>query len=141
MTTRNKAVRITPRLGQEPLREVIDWPADAKLEQYQQEVGGYIEIAMRVDLSDRHGLVVVCNEEGHLINLPLAAVRPWDGFPLAGTLLVLGEAYGGPEGPDFQPLTEEEAALVTLAPPGIADPMLPALLLDGVTARGARTSQ
>lgn len=57
----------------------------------QEAVGGYIETAFRVPSSTRKNITVdvYCNEEGHLMSLPIDYVTI-DGSPMAGPLVFTG---------------------------------------------------
>lgn len=61
------------------------------LDSLQSIVGGYIEVAMRghrfFGVTD--DLVVYCNEEGALKDLPLNFHRPTDGWPIVGVVLAM----------------------------------------------------
>ena len=68
------------------------------LEAFQAAVGGYIEV-LRLDAN----ALLVCNEEGKLIDLP--ANRQVDGDTIAGTFLIAGDEDG-----DFCSLSDADAA-------------------------------
>lgn len=65
-------------VGKEPEERFID----GSLKAMQEIVGGYIEA---VGLPNNY--VLVCNEEGLLLDLP-PNVRPWLNYPIAGSFFV-----------------------------------------------------
>lgn len=59
------------------------------LEALQEAVGGYIEtLTLKYDPADEKPIVVICNEEGWLQDMPYNCTV--GGFELAGTILVVG---------------------------------------------------
>ena len=83
------------------------------LEDLHRLVGGYIEIVHPVGLEDP--FVLVCNEEGKLIGLPvnraaslMYGVRD-HGIPMNGDIVLMKEGYYEGE-PDLLALTEAEAS-------------------------------
>jgi hypothetical protein len=77
------------------------------LEWLQAQVDGYIEVAS--NRFDDRSIVVICNEEGLLLNLPHHAAINRERF--AGDILIMGEcrAHGGA---DFCGLTEAQCEMV-----------------------------
>lgn len=73
---------------------------DNTLEAKQELVGGWIEC---VYLSNDDSVVLICNEEGKINNMPLNRDIGHD--IIAGPFLILGDDY---ENGDFKSLTEEQ---------------------------------
>ena len=70
------------------------------LEEKQKIVGGFIETT---SLLDDDEVVIICNEEGKILNLPLNRDIGHD--IIAGTFIVAGDDY---ENGDFKSLTKEQ---------------------------------
>lgn len=70
------------------------------LEEKQKIVGGYIECT---SLLDDDEVVIICNEEGKILDLPLNRDIGHD--ILAGTFIIAGDDY---ENGDFKSLTPEQ---------------------------------
>lgn len=97
-----KVIKIMP--GYEPALNDIE----NSLAALQQAVGGHIETVT----IPRTGLVVIVNEEGRLMNLPLNGVLnigPLIGQPLVGTVIVVRAAPGEE---DFSSVRECDLGLI-----------------------------
>lgn len=80
------------------INAIIKAPADEvgymtkvnnELESFQYLVKGYIEtLTLKADPEDEKSIVVICNEEGWLQDMPYNCTV--GGFELAGTILVVG---------------------------------------------------
>lgn len=84
------------------------------LTQLQGIVDGWVELAWTIPQFFGDGrLVVYCNEEGKLAELPFNVCRPTDGEPILGTIVAVKGDASGAEDLD---MTEDEAdkARVTL---------------------------
>lgn len=87
------------KVGQEPKIKFIDNTLKAK----QKLVGGLIEV---LDFED--DTLIICNEEGKILNLPPNTVFDMD--YIAGDYLVVGNDF---ENADFKSLTDEQIKNVT----------------------------
>jgi hypothetical protein len=70
-----------------------------KLEEFQAIVDGWIET-----VSFTGELLIICNEEGKIRNLPVNRELGWD--KICGTFFVIGN-----DAPEFRSLTDEECTL------------------------------
>lgn len=90
----NKVKVLYKKVGESPKVMIID----NNLEEKQKLVGGLIEVVPYMD-----NMLIVCNEEGKLLNLPPNAVFDID--YIAGDFFVIGDDY---ENGDFKSLDNEE---------------------------------
>lgn len=84
----------------EPYKLPKEIEFDNTLEKLQSLVGGYIEC---VYLQNNNEVVLVCNDEGKINNMPLNRDIGYD--IIAGPFLILGDDY---ENGDLKSLTEEQ---------------------------------
>ena len=84
----------------EPYKLPKEIEFDNTLDKLQSLVGGYIEC---VYLQNNNEVVLVCNDEGKINNMPLNRDIGYD--IIAGPFLILGDDY---ENGDFKSLTEEQ---------------------------------
>lgn len=80
--------------------------APLTLEWMQEQLGGYIEVALTNGMGGTDRVVVWCNEDGLVLRLPANVRRCTDGWLLRGPLLVMGCDRDG----ENRPLTPGEAA-------------------------------
>lgn len=84
----------------EPNKLPFEKEIPKKSEEYQNVVGGYIEC---VTLNNSDSVILVCNEEAKVDNLPLNRDIEYD--IIAGTFFVVGDDY---ENGDFVSLTDNQ---------------------------------
>lgn len=98
-----KVLRVEPRKNP----KTID--IENTLEAFQEQVGGYIEV---VHLTP--GIVIVCNEEGKILNLTenRTIITFYDGAPADWDVICGDFIICGVDGEDFAELTAKETAYV-----------------------------
>lgn len=116
MAENANAIVVTPA-GMQAVRvpaEALDTNGAVRLDWLQQQVGGYVEIALTNGPGGSERVVVVCDEEGWLkAGAEPTCRRCTDGQWLAGRLLVL-RSEPGPDGDDIYPLQPADFELVSL---------------------------
>ena len=74
------------------------------LQALQTEVGGYIQVVSLHDVAD--GIMLICNEDGHMLGLPYNFSLPW-GDHVVGTVLFVRE--DGEDGEEFSPVLDADS--------------------------------
>ena len=90
----------------EPFKKARAAEISGELYDYQQIVGGFIEIVRPF----RDNACIVCNDEGKLLGLPMNRPLEKNGRAydvICGTFLIVG-TYSGDEGEEFCSLTDEQ---------------------------------
>jgi len=87
------------------------------LESIHEAIGGYFEVGMFVfsmgvepNPMKSEGLAFLVDEEGLLKNLPHTLVRPWDGTPLVGPIMIVPSAPIGSMEYGLYPYKDENEA-------------------------------
>lgn len=93
---------VVKKVGQKPTVEEVS----GSLEDFQQIVGGYIEIARY------EGTLLICNEEGRIYGLSPNITA--GGEVIVGNIAFVGEGEGDDEG-EFVSLTDEQIAMLMKA--------------------------
>ena len=97
MDNKNEKIKVLlKKVGKEPTVEFIDNTLKAK----QKLVGGSIEV---VDYDSNSGILIICNEEGKILNLPPNTLFDFD--YIAGDYFLVGDDY---ENAGFKSITDEQ---------------------------------